>query len=1534
MTAPSLRPVEIAVVLQRRHRLSRALNGAEVQGRGDDAGLVMVGLGDDLAPGADNGGTPPGLATVLVRPALGRGQDEGAGLDGAGAQQGLPVGLAGRAGEGGGHRDHRRPALGQGAIEVRETHIIADAEAQPPPGRFGHACRVAGTHRGALTIGLAARQIDDRPAASDWRRGCRRARQSARWPSRSAATRPIPGPGRAARGRRHRRPRSTGRRRERPGAVRGSWSPRASGSAWRRPPPPRGPRARHGPVPQPPSPASASESARCRAARPSGRQQGVETAARVQGVDVVGAAHMFVADEYLREGRLAVGAGDHLGLDLGITRGDDFGEFHALALQQAHGGGAIGATGLGVDDDFGQRRVSLTQISALLRRFARGSHPRDDGQVHGAGSGGQKDAGAGLGGGPGRQDIVDQKDAPALDAATPRLGDSEGLFHVQTPPARRLAALAVGRSAADQGVGQVVEPGVASQRARDFGGLIEAPRQQATAVQGHRDHGVGLGHHVGARPRDPAGEQGGELLLVAVLELEDQAARGLIVDASRAGPGEGVGLDLTGQAAVGGEVAAIILKRRAAAVADGGLQEHHPAPGVGRQARRGRGLAAVVGHGRQQQVQQTTRHPARAQRYMGRRVFQSGPPTPILNGHERPLLRSPDHLRRRPPRRAPEPRRPTFPRRRLPARSRRRQCGPQSGGDPARVSHARRPVAPSRRLRPRGGRQRSEGSRRRGPRRRAASADGSSRRRGWRRRRGPGRPVWRRCPALPAIHGSAHLPAFRRSQPCRPETPKDRPDACPRAAGRSGRGRRDRSGRRRRPGRSERRRRSCRLRPDVEQVLALDQHLEVALAHDLLEGAAGMLVRQHPVVRFHDDAEGVVHPVGGAGEQVFFEALDVDLGQEERAVVDAGDQFGNGDDGQARFGAFSADTPSGVGGDQGDKARLGADGGLGHRDGGEGLGVQTQHGGVGGVRLDRDDASLGEGLMEPARGGADIGPGVDDDRNLTSDQHLAIALLQPGLDGRDLQAVFLLAEDLTQGGDVAIAAPDVESAKARQVDNGGRRRIAGGYSLEGGTQAETSDVFEEGADTGHARSDSPRAHQSLVVGRRRGAVDGGDVGAEIDGEAVAVHGLVGLANSHDHTSPVSIFTGSSGFHQRAVGDRLGQLAGRGGRGCAIDGDADELGRALAVLDQLVGQIEHHPVQGGREVLQPAVADPADARRARGAGGEQQGRVIGRGVAVHGDAVEGGADVQVQQGLQHRRGDVGVGDDEGQHGGHVRRDHARALGDAGDLHLDAFDLTFRVRALGEGVRGHDAEAGLSPGVGLQARFDVGQAGGDLGLVQHHADDPGRGQHDVALTAVEALGHLGRRAACRVSPGLAGEGVGAAGVDDQGLDPLAAALVGVQLTFAPVHRGRAHLVAGEDAGAGRALGEAEDHQIVALVLVEARASRGDLDPADGRNGREGHGQRRDHQARLAGRSLGGRRLGGALQGRGQRVQRLFDGGFDHLAGRTGFGGRTVHEATVPAGEATTGEAGAGLGCAAGLAGLRKTSTEALPRSCSSN
>jgi hypothetical protein len=230
------------------------------------------------------------------------------------------------------------------------------------------------------------------------------------------------------------------------------------------------------------------------------------------------------------------------------------------------------------------------------------AHPGDDGQIHGPRPGGHKCPGAGLAGRAGGHHVVDQQDAAALDAPSAGLGDGEGRFDVQSAPARALAALRVRPFGTDQGVGQIVEAGGSGQGPGDLGGLVEAPRQQPHPVQGHRDDGVGLRDQVGGGAAHPAGEQGGELLLVAVLVLEDQAARRLVIDAGGPGPGEGVGLGEAGGAALRGEFASVEIEGRAAAVADGRLQKNDPAPGVRAEARGRRRLAAVMGERRQDQV--------------------------------------------------------------------------------------------------------------------------------------------------------------------------------------------------------------------------------------------------------------------------------------------------------------------------------------------------------------------------------------------------------------------------------------------------------------------------------------------------------------------------------------------------------------------------------------------------------------------------------------------------------------------------------------------------------------------------------------------------------------------------------------------------------------------------------------------------------------------------------------------------------------------------------------------------------------------
>ena len=72
--------------------------------------------------------------------------------------------------------------------------------------------------------------------------------------------------------------------------------------------------------------------------------------------------------------------------------------------------------------------------------------------------------------------------------------------------------------------------------------------------------------------------------------------------------------------------------------------------------------------------------------------------------------------------------------------------------------------------------------------------------------------------------------------------------------------------------------------------------------------------------------------------------------------------------------------------------------------------------------------------------------------------------------------------------------------------------------------------------------------------------------------------------------------------------------------------------------------------------------------------------------------------RIERVAQRLRLDRRIGEEKGEHGRHVGRDHAGALGDAIDGDLDAVDLGLARGELGEGVGGHDGASGIGEGVG--------------------------------------------------------------------------------------------------------------------------------------------------------------------------------------------------------------------------------------------
>src|SRR5262245_34411479 len=99
------------------------------------------------------------LASALVLSGLRRRQHEALRLDGAGADQRVPVGPPRRHREGRGNGDELSAGVGERAIEMRETQVVANREADFSPRQLGHDSLAAGLEMRALAMALAPWEI-------------------------------------------------------------------------------------------------------------------------------------------------------------------------------------------------------------------------------------------------------------------------------------------------------------------------------------------------------------------------------------------------------------------------------------------------------------------------------------------------------------------------------------------------------------------------------------------------------------------------------------------------------------------------------------------------------------------------------------------------------------------------------------------------------------------------------------------------------------------------------------------------------------------------------------------------------------------------------------------------------------------------------------------------------------------------------------------------------------------------------------------------------------------------------------------------------------------------------------------------------------------------------------------------------------------------------------------------------------------------------------------------------------------------------
>ena len=157
-------------------------------------------------------------------------------------------------------------------------------------------------------------------------------------------------------------------------------------------------------------------------------------------------------------------------------------------------------------------------------------------------------------------------------------------------------------------------------------------------------------------------------------------------------------------------------------------------------------------------------------------------------------------------------------------------------------------------------------------------------------------------------------------------------------------------------------------------------------------------------------------------------------------------------------------------------------------------------------------------------------------------------------------------------------------------------------------------------------------------------------------------------------------------------------------------------------------------------------------------------VVRRAFAVDGDRVERVACRFGERAVQQRRRHLRIGRQEAQHRGHVRLDHARALGHAADSERAASVWTVTAYSFGNGSVVMMARAASLPLSRASARRPIAMPASTLSIGELDADDAGRGDQHLLGPQPRAAA-TSRRHLARVGHALrARAGVGAAAVDD--------------------------------------------------------------------------------------------------------------------------------------------------------------------------
>jgi hypothetical protein len=125
----------------------------EIHLAGDDA-LARGQFAQYTSPAIDDGAVTIGFAAILVRAGLRRGHQMAQVFDGAGAQQQMPVCLAGGHGEGRRDDEQLRAGVDHAPEQLGKAQVVAHHHTQPADRRIEHADATPRHHAGGFAMAL------------------------------------------------------------------------------------------------------------------------------------------------------------------------------------------------------------------------------------------------------------------------------------------------------------------------------------------------------------------------------------------------------------------------------------------------------------------------------------------------------------------------------------------------------------------------------------------------------------------------------------------------------------------------------------------------------------------------------------------------------------------------------------------------------------------------------------------------------------------------------------------------------------------------------------------------------------------------------------------------------------------------------------------------------------------------------------------------------------------------------------------------------------------------------------------------------------------------------------------------------------------------------------------------------------------------------------------------------------------------------------------------------------------------------------